>query len=160
LAEQVKPTVVNITTSSSGPDVEGMDPFEFFFGPRGGNGPRPREHAPRRVALGSGFVIDPSGFVVTNNHVVEGADDVRVHLADEREFKADIVGRDPKLDLALLKLQGAKNLPAAPLDSSDQLRVGEHVLAVGNPFGLGHTVTLGIVSAKQRAIAINGPYDD
>jgi serine protease Do len=109
--------------------------------------------------VGTGFIIDPSGYVVTNEHVVRDADDVRVHLADERELKAEVVGRDPRLDVALLKIKGASNLPAAPMGSSERLRVGEHVLAVGNPFGLGHTVTLGIVSAKARTIGA-GPYDD
>jgi serine protease Do len=171
LSEKVKPMVVNITTTQkvdmpggmmNGP--EGMDPFEFFFGQRGGSGGRqgqagPRERSMKRQALGTGFIIDPQGYVVTNEHVIHDADDVRVHLADEREFDADVVGRDPKLDIALLRLRGAKDLPAAPLGSSEQLRVGEYVLAVGNPFGLGHTVTLGIVSAKARSIGA-GPYDD
>jgi serine protease Do len=169
LSEKVKPMVVNITTTQkvdvpgrgmSGP--EGMDPFEFFFGQRGGGrqGPAgPRERSMKRQALGTGFIIDAQGYVVTNEHVIHDADDVRVHLADERQFEADVVGRDPKLDLALLRLRGAKDLPAAPLGSSEQLRVGEYVLAVGNPFGLGHTVTLGIVSAKARSIGA-GPYDD
>ncbi|MEO5727147.1 MAG: Do family serine endopeptidase [Byssovorax sp.] len=168
LSEKVKPMVVNITTTQKvdvpgrgmgGP--EGMDPFEFF-GQRGGGrqGPAgPRERSMKRQALGTGFIIDAQGYVVTNEHVIHDADDVRVHLADERQFDADVVGRDPKLDLALLRLRGAKDLPAAPLGSSEQLRVGEYVLAVGNPFGLGHTVTLGIVSAKARSIGA-GPYDD
>jgi serine protease Do len=153
----VNPVVVNITTvhqvGRDGP--EGADPFEFFFGPRGRRGDRIQ----KQTALGTGFIIDASGYVVTNEHVVREADEVRVRLADEREFRADVVGRDPKLDLALLKLDGAANLPVARLGSSEQLRVGEHVLAVGNPFGLGHTVTLGIVSAKARSIGA-GPYDD
>ncbi|MEP7123633.1 MAG: Do family serine endopeptidase [Byssovorax sp.] len=172
LAEKVKPMVVNITTTQkvdvpggmmgNGPD--GADPFEFFFGQRGGaphpQGPTgPRERSMKRQALGTGFIIDSQGYVVTNEHVIHDADDVRVHLNDEREFDADVVGRDPKLDIALLHLRGAKDLPAAPLGSSEQLRVGEYVLAVGNPFGLGHTVTLGIVSAKARSIGA-GPYDD
>jgi serine protease Do len=172
LADKVKPMVVNITTTQKvdvpggmmGNGPEGMDPFEFFFGQRGGSGrPQgptgPRERSMKRQALGTGFIIDSQGYVVTNEHVIHDADDVRVHLNDEREFDADIVGRDPKLDIALLRLRGAKDLPAAPLGSSEQLRVGEHVLAVGNPFGLGHTVTLGIVSAKARSIGA-GPYDD
>src|SRR5262249_28532694 len=152
--------VVNITTThllgaqGFAPD---MDPFQFFFGPRGMRPPQPREL--KQTALGTGFIIDPSGYVVTNEHVVDGADEVRVKLADEREFAAEVVGRDPKVDLALLKVKGAQGLPAAVLGSSDALRVGEHVLAVGNPFGLGHTVTLGIVSAKARTIGA-GPYDD
>jgi serine protease Do len=161
LAERVQPTVVNITTTHDvvfrGMGGENGDPFEFFFGRRPG-GPG-REMRQKQTALGTGFIIDPSGFVATNNHVVEGADGIRVRLADEREFEAEIVGRDPKLDVALLKLKGAWGLPAAELGSSDTLRVGEHVLAVGNPFGLGHTVTLGIVSAKARSIGA-GPYDD
>jgi serine protease Do len=113
----------------------------------------------KRTALGTGVIIDTAGYVITNEHVIHDAEDVRVRLADDREFIADVVGRDPKLDIALIKLKDAKDLPAAPLGSSGQLRVGEHVLAVGNPFGLGHTVTLGIVSAKARAIGA-GPYDD
>jgi serine protease Do len=164
LSDKVKPLVVNITTVEkvANRDPEGMDPFEFFFGPRGrgGNGGGPeRPHPHKRQALGTGFIIDPSGYMVTNDHVVRDADEVRVRLADEREFKAEVVGHDPRLDVALLKIQGVKDLPAAPLGSSEQLRVGEHVLAVGNPFGLGHTVTLGIVSAKARTIGA-GPYDD
>lgn len=172
LAEKVKPMVVNITTTQkvdapsgvTGGGPDGMDPFEFFFGQRGGSGRQgggggPRERSMKRQALGTGFIIDPQGYVVTNEHVIHDADDVRVHLNDEREFDADVVGRDPKLDLALLRLRGAKDLPAAPLGSSEQLRVGEYVLAVGNPFGLGHTVTLGIVSAKARSIGA-GLYDD
>jgi serine protease Do len=173
LSEKVKPMVVNITTTQKvdvpggmmGNGADGMDPFEFFFGQRGGGGRHPqgpagpRERSMKRQALGTGFIIDPQGYVVTNEHVIHDADDVRVHLNDEREFDADVVGRDPKLDIALLHLRGAKDLPAAPLGSSEQLRVGEYVLAVGNPFGLGHTVTLGIVSAKARSIGA-GPYDD
>jgi serine protease Do len=161
LSERVTPTVVNITTTHEVSGPQGLDPFEFFFGPQGGGrfGQRPQGPRPKQTALGTGFIIDPNGYVVTNEHVVHEADGVRVRLADEREFDAEVVGRDPKLDLALLRLKGAQNLPVAPLGSSEQLRVGEHVLAVGNPFGLGHTVTLGIVSAKARAIGA-GPYDD
>jgi serine protease Do len=169
LAEQVRPLVVNITTTQKvsvhGFDgASGMDPFEFFFGGRGGNGgnglqPPPRERSLRRQALGTGVIIDASGYVVTNEHVIHEADDVRIHLADDRELKAEVVGRDPKLDVALLRVKSPASLPAAPLGSSEALRVGEHVLAVGNPFGLGHTVTLGIVSAKARSIGA-GPYDD
>jgi serine protease Do len=165
LAEQVQPMVVNITTTQK-VAVQGfnggMDPFEFFFGQRGPGGqqtPQPRDRSMKRQALGTGVIIDPSGYVVTNEHVIHEADDVRVKLADDRELKADVVGRDPKMDIALLKIQGVSNLPAAPLGASDVLRVGEHVLAVGNPFGLGHTVTLGIVSAKGRTIGA-GQYDD
>ncbi len=152
LAEKVKPTVVNITTTQRVSLPEGH-PFEFFFGP---DGPMPPGE---RTGAGTGFIIDPQGYVVTNEHVVRDADTVTVRLSDEREFAASVIGRDTKLDLALLKLNDAKDLPSARLGSSSALRIGEHVLAVGNPFGLGHTVTLGIVSAKSRAIGA-GPYDD
>jgi serine protease Do len=160
LADQVKPTVVNITVTQkvSVRGADGMDPFEFFFGGRNPGG-APRERQLKRQAVGTGVIIDAGGYVVTNEHVIHDADDVRVHLADEREFKADVVGRDPRLDIALLKIKSAPSLPSAPLGVSEKLRVGEHVLAVGNPFGLGHTVTLGIVSAKARTIGA-GPYDD
>jgi serine protease Do len=162
LAEQVRPMVVNITTTQK-VNVHGgemMDPFEYFFGGRGpGQIQPPRQQSMKRQALGTGVIIDPSGYVVTNEHVIHDADDVRIHLADDRELKAEVVGRDPKLDIALLKVKTSAPLPAAPLGVSDVLRVGEHVLAVGNPFGLGHTVTLGIVSAKARTIGA-GPYDD
>ncbi|WP_434042037.1 MULTISPECIES: Do family serine endopeptidase [Sorangium] len=159
LSERVRPMVVNITTTHESAGREGLDPFEFFFGPHGGRGAPRGGPRPTQTALGTGFIIDPSGYVVTNEHVIHEASGVRVRLADEREFEAEVVGRDPKLDLALLRLKGANGLPVAPLGTSEQLRVGEHVLAVGNPFGLGHTVTLGIVSAKARAIGA-GPYDD
>lgn len=168
LADKVKPTVVNITINSSQPAPQDADPFDFFFGPNGpGQGsPMPRFHTPgperpqlQRRALGTGFIVDPSGYVVTNAHVVEDADDVSVKLSDDRTFKATVVGRDERLDIALLKLEGASGLPATVLGDSDALRVGEYVVAVGNPFGLGHTVTMGIVSAKDRTIGA-GPYDD
>jgi serine protease Do len=158
LAERVKPVVVNITTmhtvaASSRP----TNPFDFFFGPHGRSMP---ERPMARSALGTGFIISSDGYVVTNAHVVEGADKVKVRLVDDREFDADIVGRDAKLDLALLKLKKVDGaLPTAALGTSESLRVGEHVLAVGNPFGLGHTVTLGIVSAKARSIDM-GLYDN
>jgi serine protease Do len=156
LAEQVKPMVVNITTTQKvtmhGTGRE--DPFDFFFG-----GPRGRGRSMKRQAVGTGVIIDPGGYIITNEHVIREADDVRVHLADERELKVDVVGRDPRLDIALLKIKGVSGFSAAPLGVSEKLRVGEHVLAVGNPFGLGHTVTLGIVSAKARTIGA-GPYDD
>ncbi len=152
LSEKVKPSVVNITTTQKVNLPEGH-PFDFFFGPDGG--------APRgeRQGAGTGFIIDPQGYVVTNEHVVHDADLVTVRLWDDRELPADVVGRDPKLDLALLKIKSGDNLPAVRLGGSSGLRIGEHVLAVGNPFGLGHTVTLGIVSAKSRFIGATS-YDD
>lgn len=162
LVAKVKPSVVNITAEHvvKAPDRAGGDgsPFDFFFqGP--GRVPNMGPQAGKQRALGSGFIVDPRGYVVTNAHVVEGADNVRVKLADEREFKAKVKGRDRRLDLAVLELEGAKNLPAVTLGSSDVLKVGEYVVAIGNPFGLGQTVTMGIVSAKGRAIGA-GPYDD
>ncbi len=163
LADKVKPLVVNITTTQKVEMVRGeaIDPFDFFGGaPNGGRGrPGPHERSMKRNALGTGFIIDAQGYILTNEHVIHDADDVRVRLNDDREFPAEVVGHDARLDLALLKVNGVRDLPGAPLGSSEQLRVGESVLAVGNPFGLGHTVTLGIVSAKARSIGA-GPYDD
>jgi serine protease Do len=154
IVERVKPSVVNITTARESRDrAEPFDPFDFFFGP-------PDRRRPRKVVgQGSGFIIDAAGYVLTNEHVVRDAAEVNVRLADDREFTAKVVGRDPKLDLALLELQGAKDLPTGTLGSSERLRVGKPVVAIGNPFGLGHTVTSGIVSAKDRTIGA-GPYDD
>ncbi len=157
LAEKVKPVVVNITTMHTPPPgMRSTNPFDFFFGP---HGPQMPERPMAQTALGTGFIISTDGYVVTNAHVIEGADKVKVHLFDEREIEADIVGRDVKLDLALLKLKKADGLSQATMGTSEALRVGEHVLAVGNPFGLGHTVTLGIVSAKARSIDM-GLYDN
>jgi len=168
LVAKVTPAVVNITTTH---DIHGQQPdFDFPFGfdpfgmfpqmrrPRGGNGGG-GDRVFRQRALGSGFIIDAAGHVVTNAHVVEEADQVRVKLSDEREFDAKVKGRDPKLDLAVLELVGARDLPSVSLGSSEALRVGEYLVAIGNPFGLGNTVTMGIVSAKSRAIGA-GPYDD
>ncbi len=168
LAKALRPTVVNISTTQQVP--ERRSPFSFR-GPRGGEedpfqefmrrffgegpGGRPR---PPAQSLGSGFIIHPDGLIVTNNHVVENATDIKVKLEDGKEFKATVVGRDPKTDLALIKID-AKNLPAAPFGDSDKLEVGEPVMAIGNPFGLDATVTTGIVSAKGRHIN-EGPYDD
>lgn len=155
LAERVMPTVVNITVKEKVKLTSSFDPFEFF-GRGGREGP---ERETTRVGVGTGFIIDPDGYVVTNEHVVRDADELVVRLSNEREYDAEVVGRDRKLDLALIKLKGASSLPAATLGNSDDLRVGESVVAVGNPFGLGHTVTLGIVSAKARAIGAS-QYDD
>jgi serine protease Do len=166
LVARVTPAVVNITTIHDvrAPQQDfdfpfGFDPFGSFpeFGPkrRGGGG----DQVFHQKALGSGFIIDGAGHVVTNNHVVEEADSVRVKLADDREFDAKVKGRDAKLDLAVLELIGAHDLPTVSLGSSEALRVGEYVVAIGNPFGLGNTVTMGIVSAKSRSIGA-GLYDD
>lgn len=160
LVARVQPSVVNITTEHEVKiQQQGDNPFGWFFGqnPRAPRDPSGR--GMKQSSLGTGILVDDAGHVVTNAHVIEGADSVRVKLADEREFKAKVVGRDPKLDIAVLELEGAKDLPGAALGSSGALRVGEYVIAIGNPFGLGHTVTMGIVSAKSRTIGA-GPYDD
>lgn len=124
-----------------------IDPFEFFFGNRGGT---PRQPQPR-VGAGSGVIISTDGYIITNNHVVEGADEIEVTLNDNQNFKAKIIGADPSTDIALIKIE-AKDLPTLSFGDSEQLKVGEWVLAVGNPFNLKSTVTAGIVSAKGRSI--------
>ncbi len=167
LAEKVKPAVVNISTETTvripgnpfrhffGPDEEG--PFGDFFKRFFGDIP---DRELKQQSLGSGFIIDKDGYIITNNHVVEGADEIRVKLADKREFRARVVGRDPKTDLALIKISSVfKDLPTLPLGDSDKIRVGDWVLAIGNPFGLEHTVTQGIISATGRVIG-SGPYDN
>jgi serine protease Do len=166
LAERTKPAVVNISSTSI-VKVPG-NPFKHFFGPQEGpfgdffhhffgNVP---DREMKQQSLGSGFIIDKDGYIVTNNHVVAGAEEIKVKLADGREFKAKVIGRDEKTDLALLKISSLfKNLPVLPLGDSDKIRVGDWVIAIGNPFGLGHTVTQGIISATGRVIG-SGPYDD
>ena len=133
------------------------DPFGFFCNPRGGQGGTQKRQVqtPKREASGSGVIISPDGYIVTNNHVVEGADQLTVTLNDNREYNARIIGTDKNSDLALIKVDG-KNLPAIQIGNSDDLKVGEWVLAVGNPFNLNNTVTAGIVSAKARSLGANG----
>ncbi|MFO7707631.1 MAG: DegQ family serine endoprotease [Desulfobacterales bacterium] len=162
LAKQVQPGVVNIRTVKT---IKGGGPvFRHFFGPFDPRRPMPPfgEGTPgneqRQRSLGSGFIMDAEGFIITNNHVVEDADQIKVRLADEREFDARIIGRDPKTDLALIRIEG-QNLFPLRLGDSERLEVGSWVLAVGSPFGLEQTVTAGIVSAKGRFIGA-GPYDD
>jgi len=160
LAEKSLPAVVNIsTTQTLSSDSQGQDLDELFrqFLDRqqGGEAPKPR----RATSLGSGFIIDGSGFVVTNNHVIENADEITVITHDNEEFKAKLIGTDEKTDLALLKIEAGKPLPFVNWGNSDQTRIGDWVLAIGNPFGLGGSVTAGIVSARQRDINA-GPYDD
>ncbi|MCP4677157.1 MAG: Do family serine endopeptidase [Deltaproteobacteria bacterium] len=165
LVENVSKAVVNIRTTAKvrgNPGIFGRgDLFEWFFGPRGrGRGPIPQPDSKREQrSMGSGFIIDKKGLVVTNHHVVHGADEIEVQLADDRTFMADLVGSDQRTDVALLKMRDAAGLPVVPWGDSDKLRVGDHVVAIGNPFGLDHTVTSGIVSAKERVIGA-GPYDD
>ncbi|MCB9378022.1 MAG: Do family serine endopeptidase [Holophagales bacterium] len=159
LAERVLPAVVSIEAqtiekaSPRNPHGRGQSPFDFFFGPRspdGGNSPREF----RQDAGGSGFVVSADGFVITNNHVIEGATKVRVRL-DERLFDAEVKGTDPATDLALLKIDVGRTLSYLPLGDSDKLRVGDYVMAIGNPLALDHTVTVGVVSAKGRSIGLS-----
>jgi serine protease Do len=189
LATRLLPAVVNVSTSETikpdakkkkaapAPDDNDDDqaapgsPFEQFFknfmnrqgqngggddDKSGGGGAKPQ----KAQALGSGFVIDPSGLIVTNNHVIDGADEITVILQDNTTLKAELVGRDAKTDLALLRVKPAKPLPSVPWGDSDKAKVGDWVMAIGNPFGLGGTVTSGIISARARAINDNGPYDE
>jgi serine protease Do len=166
LAKQAQPGVVNVRTVKT---VEGGGPvFRHFFGnpferrnPFEDFGPfsdeRQREFKQR--SLGSGFIIDREGHIVTNNHVIEGADEITVRLSNDKEYDAEIVGRDPNTDLALIKIKDASDLVPLKMGDSDQLTVGSWVVAMGSPFGLEQTVTAGIVSAKGRVIG-SGPYDD
>jgi serine protease Do len=177
LAEQVTGAVVNISASTT---VEARnrtlpqlpqgtpfdDLFEEFFNRRGqgqgqgDDGPRPPQQQQRRSnSLGSGFVIDPSGIVVTNNHVIGDANDISVIFSDGSRLKAEIVGKDPKVDLAVLRVKSDKPLKAVPFGDSEAIRPGDWVMAIGNPFGLGGSVTAGIVSARGRNID-SGPYDN
>jgi serine protease Do len=171
LARKVKPGVVNISTTKV---IKGggrvfrhfspfreRDPFRDFFGEDFFDrffGDNPQKEQVQR-SLGSGFIVDKEGYIMTNNHVIEGASEIRVRLSTEKEFEAEVVGRDPKTDLALIKIKSWNNLPVVELGDSDKLEIGEWVMAIGNPFGLSQTVTVGIVSAKGRVIG-SGPYDD
>jgi serine protease Do len=164
LADKVSPAVVNITTSTmvargTGPGaiVPDGSPFEDFFKEfqdRNGQGNRPR----RSSALGSGFVISEDGYIVTNNHVIEGADEVIIEFFEGGELEAKVIGTDPKTDIALLKVESDTPLAFVPFGNSDTARVGDWVLAVGNPLGQGFSVSAGIVSQRNRAL--QGAYDD
>ena len=172
LAEQLTGAVVNISTSQtvSGqrtvpmPSLPEGSPFrEFFedFFNRQQQGKNNNNDNPTRKvnSLGSGFVIDPSGIIVTNNHVIADADEIEVNFSDGSKLKATVIGKDAKTDLALLKVESDKPLTSVPMGDSNKIRVGDWVMAIGNPFGLGGTVTVGIVSARNRDIN-SGPYDD
>jgi serine protease Do len=159
IAKNTTPAVVNITASKEGrgehvrkPSDRSSDPMDQFFGFRG-----PRE--PRGMGMGSGVIVSPNGYIITNNHVVEGAREVTVTLPDKRELKGKVVGTDPKTDLAMIKVDGL-DLPFIPWGDSSALQVGESVLAVGNPFGLNSTVTSGIVSALGRGGMGITQYED
>jgi len=173
LAEKLSAAVVNVSTTSQGetPSLGGGEGGPFGGDPRGqGNphefwepferffGPLPRRQFKQR-SLGSGFIINRDGYILTNNHVIENAEEIVVKTADEKEYKAKVVGRDAKTDIAVIKIDDAKDLTTVTMGNSDDLRVGEWVMAIGNPFGLEHTVTAGIVSAKGRFIG-QGSYDN
>src|SRR5512136_1463660 len=172
LAKRVKPGVVNVSTKKVvkgggrvfrqfSPPSRERDLFKDFFGEEFFNrffGETPQRDFVQR-SLGSGFIIDKEGYIITNNHVIEGASEIRVRLSTVKEFEAEVVGRDQKTDLALIKIKSFQDLPVEELGDSDRVEIGEWVMAIGNPFGLSHTVTVGIVSAKGRVIG-SGPYDD
>ncbi len=185
LAEKLLPAVVNVSSVQTAQSRQGNQnpgpemplfppgsPFEQFFKdffnrnrPPGGGGrgeaqPRQPDRPERRAqSMGSGFVIDPSGLIVTNNHVIDGADEISITLQDNTTLKAELVGRDESTDLALLRVKPEKPLASVEFGDSDKSRVGDWVVAIGNPFGLGGSVTAGIVSARGRDIK-SGPYDD
>ncbi len=163
IAAMVKPSVVNISSTKT-LRTQGI-PFPFFdepffkrfFGDEFRFFERPREF--KQSGLGSGVIVDKNGYILTNNHVIKDADEIKVKLSDQREFKGKVVGTDPKTDLAVIKID-SNDLPAIKIGNSDELKVGETVLAIGNPFGLSHTVTMGIVSAKGRANVGIADYED
>ncbi len=171
LAERLSPAVVNIATSQKIkrgtnkqtpiPNLPEGSPFreffEEFFDNQRKRGKKPRSRSV--TSLGSGFVIDAAGIIITNNHVIEQADEIEVNFADGNKLKAEIIGRDKKTDLAVLKVNPQQPLAAVRFGDSDAIRVGDWVMAIGNPFGLGGSVSLGIVSARNRNINA-GPYDD
>jgi len=168
LAQEVRPGVVNIRTVRTLKD--GGPVFRHFFENPFGN-QNPHENFPnpfsgrnpskdfKQQSLGSGFIMDREGYIVTNNHVIENADQIKVKLSNEKEYDAKVVGRDPKTDLALIKIEASDELVPLKMGNSDALQVGTWVVAIGSPFGLEQTVTAGIVSAKGRTIGA-GPYDD
>jgi serine protease Do len=169
IVETVAPAVVNIATTKAVkrgatpdfpfPEPPPGSPFEDFFREFFDRDRAPEQAPQRQSSLGSGFVVDPSGYVVTNNHVIAEADEIQVVFGDDTSYAAELIGRDMKTDLALLKIEGDKPVPAVTFADSDHVRVGDWIIAIGNPFGLGSTVTAGIVSARSRDIRA-GPYDD
>ena len=166
LAEKVRPGVVNIQVVKKVKNVDfgfrgnpfgDQNPFGDFFGPFFEGNPPSREY--KQQGVGSGFVISQDGYILTNNHVVEDADQIKVKLANGKEYEGKVVGRDPKTDLAIVKIERSSDLHPLTLGNSEDLKVGSWVVAIGSPFGLEQTVTAGIVSAKGRVIG-SGPYDN
>ncbi len=166
LVEELKPTVVSIYVSKESNLTAEMPQFQFpegspfrelfrdYYNQRN----RPENRMRRGMALGSGFIIDPDGYIVTNNHVIEDARKVTIQLHDGEEYRAEIIGADPKTDIALLKVEADRRFPFATFGDSEQVRVGDPVLAIGNPHGLGFSVSAGIISARNRSL--RGTYDD
>ncbi|MCK5423967.1 MAG: trypsin-like peptidase domain-containing protein, partial [Emcibacter sp.] len=167
LAEKLLPAVVNVNTTQtikverrSMPQIPGMEEFFKRYG-REKDSKKNGDERPltrQRQSLGSGFVIDPSGIIITNNHVIDKADEVMIKMHDGREFKAVVIGKDSKLDLAVLKVETDKPLPYVKFGDDSKSRIGDWVLAIGNPYSLGGTITAGIISARNRDIN-SGPYD-
>ena len=166
LAAKLLPSVVNISTTQTlegrggveMPQLPPGSPFEDFFREFFERN-RPQQRQRKVTSLGSGFIVDASGYIVTNNHVIKDADEITVALQDGTRLKAEVVGRDPKTDMAVLKVKPTGKLTAVRFGDSDKARVGDWVVAIGNPFGLGGSVTAGIISARNRDIN-SGPYDD
>ena len=167
IAEPLLDAVVNISTSQTltgsrgnpAPQLPEGSPFEEFFDEFFDNNPE-EDNGPRRVqSLGSGFVIDPAGIIITNNHVIADADEISAKFSDGTSLVAEVIGRDEKTDIAVLRVESEEPLPSLKFGSAEKLRVGDWVMAIGNPFGLGGTVTVGIVSARNRNIQ-SGPYDN
>ncbi|MGH9681731.1 MAG: Do family serine endopeptidase, partial [Candidatus Acidiferrales bacterium] len=170
VVKEVLPDVVNISTSKvvhTSDQFSGSDQlppfFQQFFGQQmPGMGPgnnMPQQNDQREDSLGSGVIVSPEGYILTNNHVVDGATDVRVTLSDKRQLKAKVVGTDPKTDIAVLKIDGT-NYPAITIGDSSKVEVGDYALAIGDPFGVGQTVTMGIISAKDRGNLGIEDYED
>ena len=167
LAEELSPSVVNITTSTTiagitdqaRPQIPEGSPFEDLFRDFFNNGEGGQARPRRSSALGSGFVISADGFIVTNNHVIDKADEIVIEFFDGKELVAELVGRDPKTDIALLKVEATEPLPFVGFGDSDIARVGDWVMAIGNPLGQGFSVSAGIISARNRTLR-SGPYDD
>ena len=165
VAEKVVPTVVSIHSAKV--EQVQFDPFDWFFGnpwdeqnPNQNPRQAPRQQERRIEGVGSGVIVSSDGYILTNNHVVEGSDDLTVTLSDNRELSAKIVGTDPPTDIAVIKVEGASNLPVAHLGDSDKLRIGEMVLAIGSPFQLSETVTMGIISALGRNRTYINDYEN
>ncbi|MBT6833103.1 MAG: Do family serine endopeptidase [Rhodobacterales bacterium] len=167
LAEELSPSVVNITTSTTiagvtdqaRPQIPEGSPFEDLFRDFFNNGEGGQARPRRSSALGSGFVISSDGYIVTNNHVIDKADEIVIEFFDGKELVAKLVGRDPKTDIAVLKVEASEPLPFVGFGDSDVARVGDWVMAIGNPLGQGFSVSAGIISARNRTLR-SGPYDD